>query len=226
MTTVAGLDGCRGGWVLAVVEARRRELRLRELRVIRALTDLDRAGRMACIGIDIPMGLPERGTRDADREAKAALGERRSSVFWTPTRAALAEPTRAAADVVNRAHDAGGLSAQSFGLFAKIREADAWVRTSRDRVVEVHPEVSFTKLLGHPARFGKKTTAGIFERMEALQAVGLDPLAARELDCAPDDALDAVVAAWSAWRAAEGTAQAYPRERVLDATGLPMQILA
>ncbi|WP_408033353.1 DUF429 domain-containing protein [Tersicoccus phoenicis] len=105
-------------------------------------------------------------------------------------------------------------------------EADAWVRTARDPVVEVHPELSFTQLLGHPARFGKKTTAGLFERMEALQGVGLDPTTARDLDCAPDDALDAVVAAWSAWRAAKGTAVAFPAERVLDATGLPMQILA
>lgn len=226
MTTVAGLDGCRGGWVLAVVEAGRRGLRLRELRVIGALSDLDRAGRFACVGIDIPIGLPERGTREADRAARTALGERRNSIFWTPTRAALAEPTRAAADVVNRAHEAGGLSAQTFGLFAKMREADAWVPTSVDRVVEVHPEVSFTRLLGHPARFGKKTTAGLFERMEALQGAGLDPTTARDLDCAPDDALDAVVAAWSAWRAAEGTATAYPSERHLDATGLPMQILA
>lgn len=137
MTTVADLHGCRGGWVLAVVEERHRELRLRELRVIRSLTELDRAGRMACVGVDIPIGLPQRGTREADQLARAALGDRRSSVFSTPTRPALAEPTRAAADVVNRAHDAGGLSAQSFGLFAKITEADAWVRTARDRVVKV-----------------------------------------------------------------------------------------
>ncbi|WP_188665318.1 DUF429 domain-containing protein [Tersicoccus solisilvae] len=226
MTTVAGLDGCRGGWVLALVEPRRQGLRLRELRVIGSLAELDRAGRLACIGIDIPIGLPERGTRDADRLARAALGDRRNSVFLTPTRPALAEPTRAAADIVNRANDAGGVSAQSFGLFAKIREADAWVRTTSNRVVEVHPEVSFTQLLGHPARSSKKTTAGLFERMEALQAAGLDPLPARKLECTPDDAMDAVVAAWSSWRVAEGAAVPFPPEQLLDATGLPMQILA
>lgn len=48
--------------------------------------------------------------------------------------------------------------------------------------------------------------------MEALQAVGLDPLPARSLGCAPDGALDAVVAAWSPWRAAKGTAVAFPAE--------------
>ncbi|WP_408033349.1 DUF429 domain-containing protein [Tersicoccus phoenicis] len=115
MTTVAGLDGCRAGWVLAVVEERHRGLRLAELRVIRSLTELDRSGRMACIGVDIPIGLPQRGTRETDQLARAALGDRRSSVFSTPTRSALAGPTRAAADVVNRAHDAGAYRRRASG---------------------------------------------------------------------------------------------------------------
>lgn len=233
MTTVIGVDGCRGGWVAAVAETTTGPdaLALLDLTVVPSLDaviDLPAvAGRdVAVVGVDIPIGLPDRGHRAADLAARKALGRRWSSIFLTPTRAALAEPTREAADVVNREHDAGGVTAQSFGLFAKIAEADAWVPTAPVPIAEVHPELSFTHLLGAVPRHAKKTWAGMLERLDAVRSVGLDPASFTELDCAPDDALDAVVAAWSASRVAHGAAVGFPPKRHVDATGLPMQILA
>ena len=49
------------------------------------------------IGIDVPIGLPEREPRRADLAAKELLGARRSTIFVTPPRAVLEAPDYKAA---------------------------------------------------------------------------------------------------------------------------------
>ena len=43
--------------------------------------------------VDIPIGLPAAADRACDRDAKALLGKRASSVFWTPCRRAAKQPS-------------------------------------------------------------------------------------------------------------------------------------
>jgi predicted RNase H-like nuclease len=75
-------------------------------------------------------------------------------------------------------------------------------------VWEVHPELSFTVLLGQPPSASKKTWAG----MRALEAVGirLDDLGEAGVAAAVDDVVDAAVAAWSCRRLVNGDAVSFP----------------
>lgn len=155
---VAGADGCRGGWVVAVLhppahrppEAQpgiaiwrspdrpdrspERNLELRGwlqvtgVRGLGAVIDDVAAGRLAALAVDMPIGLPDAGPRACDLAARRRLGPRRASVFPTPVRAALGAPTYAEALARSRAADGRGLSRQAFNLLAKIAELDAVVR--------------------------------------------------------------------------------------------------
>jgi predicted RNase H-like nuclease len=78
---VAGIDGCAGGWVVVTVEAdggaSRSINRVDDLSGI--VADLD-SGRLGAVAIDIPIGLPDEGSRRCDLEARKLIGPRRSSV--------------------------------------------------------------------------------------------------------------------------------------------------
>jgi predicted RNase H-like nuclease len=157
------------------------------------------------IAVDIPIGLPSEGARAADIAAREFVGPRRSSVFPTPTRAALAAANYAEARSV-----LPSLSAQSFALGAKILEVE---RCLSERVFEVHPEVSFAALAGRHLRYSKRSWNGQMERRRLLGAEGID--LPDELDggeAAVDDVLDAAVAAWSAGRKSRGESQTLPAE--------------
>jgi predicted RNase H-like nuclease len=111
----------------------------------------------------MPIGLPDRGPRACDIEARRRLGPRRSSVFPAPLRPMLDAPTYA--DALSIA----GLSKQAYNLIPKIREVDALMAPDRQRtVVEVHPELCFARLLGHPCRSPKRTVEGRAERLAVL----------------------------------------------------------
>jgi len=143
---VGGADGCPPGWILVVRSAEGAV----EGQLCRSAAELfERAGELAALAIDIPIGIPEAGARPADREARALLGPRRNSVFPAPVRAAL-EATDYR-DASERSFRAQGkrLSKQAYHLIPKIREIDAALRADARmaaRVHEVHPEVSFTLL--------------------------------------------------------------------------------
>ena len=57
------------------------------------MTDAD--GPLVVVAIDIPIGLSDRGRRQADVLARRAVGILTSSVFMTPTRAVLDAPITA-----------------------------------------------------------------------------------------------------------------------------------
>lgn len=198
-----------------------------DVAVAAALAD----GPLDAVGIDMPIGLPDTGQRQADLLARDALGPRRSSIFVTVTRAALAGSTRAEADALNRAHGGQGVTAQAFHLGAKIVEVDGWVRGPGRgvRVVEVHPELSFAAMAGdQPLRDAKRTWAGAARRRALLRAEGLD-LDAGDLgqvgrEAASDDVVDAAAAAWSAMRVARGAAVSRPDPPEVFSDGWPAAI--
>lgn len=194
----AGIDGCREGWVAFVLPEERVVERCRTFgEVLEAIGDVEVAG------VDMPLWVPENGQREAELQVREALGPHRSSLFITPTRAALAAATQAQASVINRQRAGVGVSAQSFSLRAKIAEVAATVTGTA--LVEVHPELTF-HLLG-PVVMRKRSWAGIRERVAVLEAQGLRPW---QWQCgnwaAADDTLDAAAAALSARRYALGQA--------------------
>jgi predicted RNase H-like nuclease len=135
---VAGVDGCRGGWVVATV---------RGWRVVPSFATIAR--EFALIGVDMPIGLPPDWRREADRAARELIRPRGSCVFPTPPRALVGHDDYAAANAASKARYGVGLTRQSFFLFPKIRDVDAVVdATSQHRFLEVHPECSFTALTG------------------------------------------------------------------------------
>jgi len=230
-----GVDGSRGGWVVAVVDAPGADTRFA---LVECLDDVLRVARLgrATVVIDVPIGLPDAGPRLCDLEARSLIGRQlAASVFPAPCRVALG-----GVDDYDRAcrlnHRASGrrLSRQSFHLLTRIAHVDGILAPPlQRRVREGHPELIF-RLLAHRALVHRKKTAeGQRERQALLEAAGLrlDPPAAR-LRLGPsqagiDDILDAAACAYAAWRVAEGRALALPlATEQRDARGLRMEIVA
>ncbi len=213
---VAGVDGCRAGWVVV----------LRELSTGRMTLHVepDFAAVLAhgaqVYAVDMPIGLAvraERGGRPCDRETRALLGPRASSVFSPPTLAALAAH-RAGRDyravaAANRAgdRDAPGLSLQTFNIIPKIAEVDAALATSRADVREAHPELCFAAANAmRPLRDGKRTPEGRRQRERILRREGFLVRSPRLPGVQPDDILDACITCWTASRIARGHASPVP----------------
>lgn len=226
---VGGLDGCRRGWVLVVAPSDGAGPSL-----VQVVTDLDDVlamvdgNELLAVGIDIPIGLPAAGPRRCDVAARRRIGRRGSSVFPAPPRALLGSHTYEEAATRCRAACGKSLTTQAFGILPKVEVVDGLMTPDRQyNVVEVHPEVSFTLLAGHPMGFRKARPEGRAERLEVLRRVFPD--VDRHVDRPPsgaraDDVLDAFAAAWSAARWLSGTYERFGGE--LDDRGLRMEIIA
>lgn len=205
-----GVDACRGGWVAVVIDDAEGDASGVFVPRLQDLPDVvpDASG----VAIDIPIGLPRSGRRRADALARQQLGARRNSVFFTPIREALVAATHREASAVSHQLTGQGISQQAYALRTKILEAELFVSSHTVPVWEVHPELSFTVLLGQPPSASKKSWAGMRERVRALDAVGirLDDLGGAEVAAAVDDVVDAAVAAWSCRRLVNDEAVSFP----------------
>lgn len=222
---VAGIDGYgRGAWVAVVLV----DGSFSSALIGRSLDQLlPRLHECSLITIDIPIGLPDVGYREADRLAAARLGPRRSSVFPTPPRAVLEAATHGGANEVARRILGKGVSLQTYGLRGRIFEAEIQVRAGVN-LVEVHPEVCFAELAGAPLAWSKASWRGAPLRRKLLLDAGIRlPDALDEADGVPiADVLDASVAAWSADRIARGAAVSLPDPPSVHSDGIPAAIHA
>ena len=234
---VAGVDGVRGGWVMAVTAVA--DGSTAEFSLWETLGDLwaeARARDLLVVGFDMPVGLPGAERRTADAAARELLGARRSSLFWTPPLCTLDAADYAEANLRSRRQTERGLSAQTFALMPKIRELrtalapEDFSPAARPRAAEVHPESSFVRLGGAPMASSKHKLAGLQERSAAL--AGVFPNIAEAALLAPlpgpsepglDDLLDAAAAAWTARRIVSGHAECLGAGEH-DETGYPMHI--
>lgn len=167
---VIGVDGCRTGWIAVAL----RDGTPPQAHYLPSIDALDSVAHDAsAVAIDIPIGLPVAGRREADRQAREFLGPRRGSVFFTPVRAAIDAPTHALATRAAFDRTGTGISQQAYAIRTKIREVERWLQSCELPVYEVHPEVSFAILLDGPARAPKKTWAGVVERRRGLEAAGI-----------------------------------------------------
>lgn len=220
-----GIDACKRGWIGILLDGT-----VVVAHFAPTIADLvaaaDSDGTVDVIGVDIPIGLADTGARQADRLAARELGPRRSSLFHTPVRAAVYADSYAQARTRNAERGGPGISAQAYGLFAKIREVDAWVPAQRRRIVEVHPELSFRVMLGRHVPYPKRTWAGTELRRGLLADAGIE--LAADLGTAGtagvDDVLDAAAAAWSARRVLAGYATSRPDPPEVFGDGIPCAI--
>jgi predicted RNase H-like nuclease len=224
---VLGVDGCKAGWVGALLSGTTYDVLV--ARDIAALVAeaTRRAPGLTIVAIDIPIGLPDHGPRLTDRLARDQLpAGRKSSVFPTPSRAAVAHTTHPEVSAANRTALGVGLSVQAFHLVPKILDVDAFVRGGPPvTVLEAHPEVSFAELDPACVVPSKTTPAGRSAREAALRHAGLEPPAYfRGQGYAVDDLLDACAVAWTARRYADGTAYSLPDPPEVFSDGLPAAV--
>lgn len=224
---VLGVDGCRAGWVGALLRDTTYDVLVAGDIATLVAAAVGRAPELAVVGIDIPIGLPDDRVRVTDRLARQRLPVgRKSSVFPTPSRAAVEQTTHPEASAANRAAVGVGLSVQAFHLTPKILEVDTYVRGGAPvRVLEVHPEVSFSEMEPACVIPSKATGAGATARRAALAGQGLEaPAYLRGQGYAADDLLDACAVAWTARRYAAGTAYSLPDPPAVFSDGLPAAI--
>jgi predicted RNase H-like nuclease len=229
---IAGVDGCRGGWIAAISDGGKYELRLFSnfASVWGELSTAD------LILVDVPIGLRDEGNSErlCDVEARKKLGRgRASSVFPAPCRAALIANSYVEACRINEERTNRSMTQQTFAILGKIRELDDLFSVhpeAIEQIREVHPEVCFWSFAGKAMCFKKSKAAGYVERLKVLAAIypGAEAVIAsspyRRADVARDDLIDAVVAMLTA----EGDPSQFktlPASPETDSRGLRMEIV-
>lgn len=231
---LVGVDGTRQGWLAAWM----RDGAV-ALQGFRGLDQLLAELRPQLVAIDMPIGLPRThapGGRACEIEGRR-MTRRGSSFFSTAPRDIVETEWSSYHDALAamRARHAAGISQQSYAILPKMREVDAIVRAvGQERIIEVHPELSFFCLAGRPLDGGnKKQEAGQRLRRTLLEAE-FGPLPVLDAGSrgragvgGMDDRLDAVAALWTAGRVAAGQAIRLPAgSPPVDDRGLRMELWA
>ena len=238
---LAGVDGCRIGWVVALVRPGATQVRVR---IVARFGDIAAAAETpVVIAVDMPIGLPQRigcGGRGPEGAVRPLVGMRRSSVFAVPSRAAVyADDYREACRIAALTSDPSRqVSKQLFMITPKIRDVDGALRADAAlaaRVFEVHPEVAFWRLNGdraldEPKKVkGRLHAPGLALRRKLLVDDGFAEAvveAAPPAGASPDDLLDALACAAIARRIHAGVALPFPDPPQRDEYGLPIAIWA
>jgi predicted RNase H-like nuclease len=243
---LAGVDGCKGGWLAVFVRPDGNQMHVRE--VVTTFEELLSGPEApAIITVDMPIGLPnvsEEKGRAPERTVRPLLGARRSSVFRIPSRGAVYaaidstigndhERYRRACRIARETSvDQKAFALQCFYLCKKIVEVDSLLCKRRgltERIFETHPEVAFWRLNKRELEHPKSHPEGIKERQCVLKKAGVQsdiverdpPKGAKR-----DDLLDAIVCAIVARKKYRNDAKCYPEKPKPDAFGLAMAIWA
>jgi len=228
-----GIDGCKIGWFFVILDDKQ-NWEIGVVKEIGALLPRIIASEMTLI--DIPLGLREdiKTERLCDLSARKVLGARRSSVFPTPSRAAIYCSSYEEASQINYINTGRRLSQQSWAITGKIKEVDIFVRDNLQlkHFREIHPEVCFWGLNSkQEMNFSKKKQEGFEERRIILEKhfkptmdiIGESLSRYYRKEVAKDDILDALVGAITA----KEVHQLYslPASPELDAKGIKMEMV-
>lgn len=230
MSWIAGVDGCKRGWVAAFRDLETERLQCGAFDTSAGLLDSDQ--RPTVVAVDMPIGLLEAGDRACDLEARSLVPGRGSSVFPAPIRPVLALDRYEEANALTRQVNGKGLSRQSFALVPKIREVDEELRARKAaHVWEAFPELAFVNMNdGKPLGHSKHNGFGLLERRNLLSRLygpeleRLELAASRLKGLALDALHDALALLETARRLVRGEACRVPDPPPLDRFGLPMQI--
>jgi predicted RNase H-like nuclease len=207
---VAGVDVWKGRWLAVVLRGRSYESAHVASEIAKLLGDI---GKLAAVGIDMPIGLTSgKERREADGAARAFVGRPRgSSVFPTYPREVYAASTIKAAREVSLRLLGISTSDQAYRLGDRLLELERAV-VGRADIWEVHPEVSFRAMAGRHLTWPKTSWNGLHDRLDLLQGAGIEiPVSIADIgNAGTEDVLDAAAAAWSASRIAEGSARSLP----------------
>jgi len=194
MATFIGIDGIRSGWVAVYLSDAGAQRFAHAQRAIELLNvPYERAM------IDMPIGLPERGYRLCDTEARALVGPR---VFLGARNGVWKFKTFDEANGFYwKAEGAGrGISMQLFCIRKKLQEMNE--TPLPPRVFEAHPELFFWRIAGRVLE-NKKTATGRTQRIEILERNGISMVSdwlrqRRGSGIGRDDLIDACACALAA----------------------------
>lgn len=243
---LAGVDGCKGGWVVAYGRLDGETQKPRFAKTIDKVIHSDE--RPAIIAIDVPIGLPKRspvGGRGPENELRGILKGKASSVFRVPSRSAIyaglddelnvVRSQYAAACAIARktSRDEMAFALQSFYIFDKIASVDMFLRSHTECisfVYETHPELAFYYMNGcAPVLPSKKSKEGIDARRRLLKEAGISQ---EVIDALPpkgakrDDAIDSLACLITARRTAKKLARCHPESDCKDEYNLPISVWA
>lgn len=140
--SVLGVDACPAGWIGVWLDGDTGQTVIGP-RIGDLVEALGQARQPAVIAIDIPIGLPTDGVREADKAARRQLKGKASSVFNTLPRAVYEAETYAEAR--SRCVELTGRSTSSQGwrFGPKVLEvADRMTADPELDVIEAHPELT------------------------------------------------------------------------------------
>ena len=215
-----GLDGTSSGWIASIGSSKNKCLS-----TITFSQDLDKLlldYPDSLVVIDMPIELNEENyLRECDVLAKKYLGkEFQSSVFIPPLKRVLKCSTYQEANELSKKIAGKGLSKQSWHLKSKISEVQE-ISKLFNKIYEGHPECSFKMLKNETLKAKKKSVSGIFERLDLLKRVGLDPLSVslkleNNSSIKIDDVLDSMVLFITALRIVEGNHLCLEKIEIID----------
>lgn len=219
---VAGVDGCKAGWVIAS-ETARQEIAIDIVSCFSEVMDRD----YRLLVVDVPIGLLDHGTRLADQEARRILRKRACCVFTAPLRPILECVDYSKARELRLQIEGKSITRQAWAIVPKIKEVDEVLAPdAQSRIREGHPEVSFALMNGGEALTSSKhSTKGRRDRMGLLTEhfpeipFPLHPLARIKVD-----AIDACALLWTARCIRNNQALVLPEKSTADRRGLLMQI--
>lgn len=239
-TWVAGVDGCRAGWITVLRNVSDpKDLKLQLFEHFADLLSVQ--PELKIIAVDMPIGLPDHlgpDGRGAEKAARKHLGIRQSSVFSVPSRAAVYEEDYKASceTSLKTSNPSRKVSKQCFYLFPKIREIDGLMTPAlEERVHEVHPELAFWRLneeaeMSLPKKVKSRANPeGLDQRRDLLVSKGLPkPFLDQKppRGCGRDDLLDAAANSLIAERIFNRQAEPFPENYQRDGKGLRMAIWA
>ena len=199
-TKLAGVDGCRNGWIVALASGWPCEKPLELQFCADFAAVLEATTHCLAVAVDMPIGLPDGpAPRACDLEAQQALGKQRSSIFLAPPRGTLDAKDPREFQRLHRELRGVGAGLPVWGIVPKMREVNVAFEANpalQDRVFEFHPERTWRRLAGGRSLAKKKTPAGALDRIAVLNATAgcWTSLESYEIPGKPalDDILDAI----------------------------------
>lgn len=232
-----GIDGCSKGWIAVTLDYG--QFRIKRYNTLSEIIDANPLP--ATFLIDMPIGLPEKPEDDRpDTAARKELGKRGSTIFPVPCRQTVQakgqnrEATGKLQKEINKQVLEKSLSNQSIAIIPKIKEVDDFLQAHREYkkiLCESHPELCFARLKGSVLQTKKSSAVGATERSGILSKHIKDERLefvydlAKELECKPDDILDAACLAVTAAFKAHNMTETILGKTEKDAKELPMQMI-
>ena len=215
-----GVDGTSFGWIASIGNSK--DKRLSTIKFSQDLNKLLSAYPGSIVVIDMPIELNKKNyLRTCDILAKKYLGKAfQSSIFIPPLKRVLKCSTYQEANELSKKIVGKGLSKQSWHLKSKINEVQQISKLS-NTIYEGHPECSFKMLKNETLKAKKKSVSGIFERLDILKRVGLEPLSVNlklenNSSIKIDDVLDSMVLFITALRIVEGNYLCLEKTEITD----------